>query len=128
MTARRLGHRSLRWDALYCLLVGAIVALAAPVVADALTLPTPVIVVVGLVVILWAGLVEWMRARIELRVALGVVLGVNLVATLLVAGVSLLATTLIAVAATVAVAVEILVFAGSQMIALRGLRSPAGAQ
>lgn len=125
MNGERLGRLSLRIDAVYCLVVGLAVAISAPFLTPAVALPAPLMVAIGVAVVVWAGLVERMRARLPLARALRIVLAGNIAATLAVAAVSVTGAALVAVLVILSVAVDIALFAGSQAIALRRLRAGA---
>ena len=116
-----LGLWSLRLDAIYCTLLGAGVALSAGRIAEMVAIPEPVIAGAGVTVVVWAGLVLWMLAKLRIRTALRLVMGVNVVAALLVAVGAVTAATLLAVVAVLAIAVDIAIFAASQALALRTL-------
>ncbi len=116
---RTLGIWSLRIDAIYCAILGAAVALAATPIASVVALPQPLILAAGIVVVLWASLVLWMVVKLRLRTALWTVMGVNVLASLLVALCAVAAGTLLAVVAVLAIAIDIALFAGSQALALR---------
>lgn len=123
----RIGRRSLRWDAVYCVVLGAAVLVAAPWVGSGVALPVPVIAGVGAAVIVWAGLVVGLLRRLPLRMALRIVMVANVVAAVAVASVSVAAATGFAILVVLAVAVEVALFAASQAAALRLLRlAPAG--
>ncbi|MBO1901752.1 hypothetical protein J4H92_07285 [Leucobacter weissii] len=117
----RFGRWSLRLDALYCAVLGTAVALFAGRIADGLALPPPLIAVAGAAVVVWAGGIVWMLARLSLRAALRSVMIVNVLATVAVGFASATAATLLIVAAVVTVAIDIALFAMSQAIALRAL-------
>lgn len=119
----RVGRLSLRLDAAYCTLLGAGVAIAAPMIAASLPVPVWTLVVAGVAVLLWAGLILVLLARLQLRTALRLVMVANLLAAAAVAAVSSLGATLLVLAAVLAVAVDIALFAGSQAFALRRLRT-----
>lgn len=119
----RVGRLSLRLDAAYCTLLGAGVAIAAPMIAASLPVPVWTLVVAGVAVLLWAGLLLVLLARLQLRTALRLVMVANLLAAAAVAAVSSLGATLLVLAAVLAVAVDIALFAGSQAFALRRLRT-----
>ena len=129
MTGRSIGVWSLRLDAIYCLLLGAFVAVAAPHLATAIALPASVLTVTGVVVVVWSALVLWMVARMRLRSALRLVLCVNILATVLILASSFVATNALVVIAVLAVASEVALFALSQAVAIRRLRTspPVGA-
>ncbi|REJ04667.1 hypothetical protein DY023_14655 [Microbacterium bovistercoris] len=118
---RALGTWSLRLDAIYCALLGGAVALSASSIALVVAIPQPLIVAAGVAVVLWAGLVLWMLARLRICTALRTVMGVNMLAALLVALCAIAAGTLLAVVAVFAVAIDIAIFAASQALALRTL-------
>ena len=117
-----MGRVSLRLDAAYCTLLGAGVAITAPAVAASLAVPAWMLVATGVGVVVWAGLILVMLARLQLRTALRLVMVANLLAALVVAAVSTLGATLLVLAAVLTVAVDIALFAGSQAFALRRLR------
>ncbi|MFK4728822.1 hypothetical protein ROT00_03975 [Agromyces mediolanus] len=116
-----VGRWSLRLDAAYCAVLGAGVALWAVPIAPAVGLPVVLVVAIGVAVVLWAGIVAWMLARLPLRRALRFVMLANLAAALAVAAVSLAAATVLVVLAVLAVAVDVALFAVSQAVALRTL-------
>ena len=120
---RANGHKldiwSLRLDAIYCTLLGAAVALGAGRIAEAVAIPQPVLVIAGVTVMLWAGLVLGMLLKLRLGLALCLVMGVNILAALLVAACTVAAGTTLAVVAVLTVAVDIALFAASQALALR---------
>jgi hypothetical protein len=123
MTGRRLGLLSLRLDALYCTVLGTGLLLAAPRLAAAALLPTVVVAAVGGAVLAWAASVVWMAYRLPLRPALRVVTVANVVAALGLAGLSAVAAGVLLLVGTLAIAVDVGVFAGSQALALRRLRA-----
>jgi hypothetical protein len=123
MSGQRLGLLSLRLDAIYCLILGLVVALSAPLWASSVALPMPLLISSGIAVVLWAGLVEGMRAKLPLRTALRIVMLANIAATVAVAAVSVAGAALIAVLSILSVAVDIALFAGSQALALNRLRA-----
>ncbi|MCG7311294.1 hypothetical protein [Brachybacterium sp. ACRRE] len=125
MKGQRLGMLSLRLDALYCLVLGVIVAAASPIIAPATSLPTWLVLAAGVAVVVWAGAVEWMRSRLHLRTALRIVMTANVAATLAVAAVSFTAAAVLTVLVILAIAVDVAAFAGSQALALGRLRTRA---
>ena len=116
-----LGRWSLRLDAVYCAVLGTAVALFAGQIAESIALPPQLMAAAGVAVVVWAGGVLWMLARLPLRSALRLVMGVNLLAAIAVGFASLSAATLLIVLAVVTVAIDIALFATSQAIALRAL-------
>lgn len=123
MTGRKLGMLSLRLDAAYCVLLGASLAIAAPYLDSQLPLPAEVIVAIGVAIVLWAGAVVWMAARLPLRIALRIVMVANIGAAGAIAASSALAAGVFVLLVILAVAADVGVFAGSQAIALRRLRT-----
>ncbi|WP_024357178.1 hypothetical protein [Leucobacter chironomi] len=118
----RLGRLSLRLDAAYCGLLGAGVALAAPAIAPTLALPAWLVAAVGVAVVVWAGLILLMLARLPLRTALRLVMIANLLAAAAVAAVSATGAAVLVALAVLAIAVDIALFAASQAVALRRLQ------
>lgn len=118
---RALGTWSLRIDAIYCTLLGGAVAVSASSIAGTVAIPQPLIAGAGVAVVLWAGLVLGMLAKLRLRTALRTVMGVNVLAAMLVAICAVAAATLLTVVAVLAIAVDIALFAASQAVALRTL-------
>lgn len=123
MNGQRLGNLSLRLDAAYCVVLGIIVVLASTQIAQTIALPTPIVVVTGVVVAAWGLWVEWMRRHLERRLALRVVMIANIVATMAIALVSLVAATFFSILVIISIAVDVALFAGSQAAALRIMRS-----
>lgn len=123
---QKLGVWSLRIDAIYCLLLGAYVAICAPQIATVVVLPLPLIIATGLLVAVWAMLVWWMVMRMRIRLALQLVMGVNIVAALLIAVASVTAVSSLVAFAVIAIAIDVALFAVSQAIAVRRL-NPAAA-
>jgi hypothetical protein len=122
MTGRRLGVLSLRIDALYCLVLGVAVAVAAPRIAAVVPVPAVVVAAIGVAVLAWAGMVTWMTARLPLRLTLLTVMIVNLVTATTIALFSITAAGVLVLLAILALAVDVAAFAGSQALALNRLR------
>ena len=123
LDGERVGRWSLRLDAAYCAVFGTVLAVSAPALTSVLALPAAVLMAAGIVVVAWAGLVVGLLARLRLRPALRLVMVVNVLAALGVAAVSVAAATAFVVLAVLAVAVDVALFAASQAVALRALRS-----
>ena len=113
----KFGRWSLRLDAAYCVLLGLGVAVFSGKIAEGVAFSPVLIAAAGIVVVVWAGGILWMLARLSLRL----VMVANLLAAVAVAFASAAAATLLVVAAVVTVAVDIALFATSQAIALRAL-------
>lgn len=120
MTGQTLGLGSLRLDAAYCLILGVAVA-AAGKIAGVIALPESLLFATGGIVVVWAGLVFWMAGRVPMKIALRVVMGVNIVATALIAAASVTAASWFVVAVVLAIAIEVGLFAVSQAVAIRRL-------
>ncbi|MFT4081370.1 MAG: hypothetical protein QM638_02185 [Nocardioides sp.] len=117
----KLGRWSLRLDAVYCAVLGTAVALGAGRIARGVALSPFLIALAGIVVVVWAAGVSWMLSSLSLRMALRLVMIVNVFAAIAVLSVSASATTLLIVLAVLAVAIDIALFATSQAVALRAL-------
>lgn len=103
-------------------MLGAGVALAAPAIAPTLALPAWLVAAVGVAVVVWAGLILLMLARLPLRTALRLVMIANLLAAAAVAAVSATGAAVLVALAVLAIAVDIALFAASQAVALRRLQ------
>ena len=82
INGEKFGRWSLRLDAAYCTMLGAAVALFAGPVSEGVALPPPLIVATGVAVVVWAGGIMWMLARLPLRSALRFVMAANMLAAL----------------------------------------------
>lgn len=120
----RVGRWSLRLDAAYCAVLGVVVLATVPEIASTLELPHGVIGGIGIATVLWAAVIVGVVARLRLGTALRLVVAANVLAAIGVAGVSTVAVTAIVAVAVLTVAVDVALFAASQVIALRSL-SPA---
>lgn len=123
ISGRLLGIWSLRLDAAYCLVLGVFVAGMASQIAAVVALPPSLLFATGVIVAVWAGLVLWMVARLRIRLALRLVMGVNVLAAALIAAAALTAASSLVALAVLAIAVDVALFALSQAIAIRKLRS-----
>lgn len=118
MTGERLGRLSLRIDAAYCAIVGFGVIATAPLLEDLLALSSMVLIVVGALTVVWSGGLCWLLVRVPLLVALRIVAAANILAAAALAVFSSLAATVPLSIALVALAIDIAIFAGSQLAAL----------
>ena len=123
INGRSLGIWSLRLDAAYCLVLGVFVAGMASQIAAVVALPPSLLFATGVIVAVWAGLVLWMVARLRIRLALRLVMGVNVLAAALIAAAALTAASSLVALFVLAIAVDVALFALSQAIAIRKLRS-----
>jgi hypothetical protein magn03003830 len=121
INGEKFGRWSLRLDAAYCVMLGAAVALFSGRIAEGLALPAPLIAAVGVAVVVWAGGIVWMLARLPLRSALRLVMVANTLAAPAVGFASATAATVLIALAVVTVAIDIALFATSQAVALRAL-------
>ena len=121
INGEKFGRWSLRLDAAYCTVLGVAVALFAGQIAEGVALPALLIAAAGVAVVVWAGGILWMLARLPLRSALRLVMVANMLAALAVGFASATAATLLIVLAVVTVAIDIALFAMSQAIALSAI-------
>ena len=126
ISGRALGTWSLRIDAAYCFVLGLFVAFAAPQIATVVALPLPLLIGTGILVAVWSGTVLWLVQRVRIRLALQLVMGVNIVAALLIAVAAMTAASALIVIAIIAIALDVALFAVSQAVALRALRGTPG--
>lgn len=121
INGEEFGRWSLRIDAVYSMVLGAAGALFAGQIAEGVPLPAPLIAAGGVAVVVWAGGILWMLARLHLRSALRFVMVANVLAALAVGFASATAATLLIVLAVVAMAIDIALFIISQAIALSAI-------
>ncbi|MGY4642496.1 hypothetical protein [Cellulomonas sp. URHB0016] len=125
MTGRGLGLLSLRMDALYCAVLGAVLVVAARSVAPVVSLPAPVVGAVGGAVVIWGAAVAWMAASVSLRAALRVVTVANLVAAAGITAFSITAAGVLVLLSVLAIALDVAAFGASQALALNRLGTDA---
>lgn len=121
INGEKFGRWSLRLDAAYCGVLGAAVALFTGQIAEGVALPALFIATAGIAVVVWAGGILLMLARLPLCFALRLVMVANVLAAIAVGFASATAATLLIVLAVVTVAIDIALFATSQAVALRAL-------
>ena len=110
-------------DAIYCLVLGAAVAMGAPHIATVISLPAVAVAVIGVAVVVWATVVAWMTVHLGLRLALLTVMIANLVAAVGLAAFSITAAGVLVLLTILAIAVDVAGFAASQALALNRLRA-----
>jgi hypothetical protein len=123
MTGRRLGIVSLKIDVIYCMALGAAVAITARQIAAVVPLPAVAIAVIGVAVVAWAGMVAWMAANLPLRLVLRTVMIANVVAATAIVAFSITTAAVLVLLSILAIAADVLAFAGSQALALSRLRA-----
>lgn len=125
MSGDRLAHLSLRFDAIYCVVLGLVVAGTAPLAARGVALSAPVLVGVGGAVFTWGAYVWWASFRTRIRASTRFVMSANIAATLGLAATGLVAETTALTLAAFVLAVDVTAFAVSQGVALRLLKRAA---
>ena len=113
--AKSLGRWSLGLDAAYCAVAGMLFVLLAPLVARSLALPAATILLVGVIVIVWAGLICGMLAMLPLRWSLRIEMWANVAAAIAITVLS--ATQLPVIPAVVGLAVALEERAGRKAVA-----------
>lgn len=122
MTGDRLAQLSLRFDAIYCIALGLVVAVTAPLTAQGLASPAPVLVVLGAATVTWGAYVWCASRRGSVRTSAQLVMIANVVASLGLAAAGLLSGTAVLSLAAFAIAVDVAAFAVSQGVALRRMK------
>ncbi|GGD70032.1 hypothetical protein [Microbacterium murale] len=122
MTGGRLARLSLRFDAIYCLVVGLVVAGTAPLTANGVALSPPLLIGVGGATFLWGAYVWWASCQRPIRTAARVVMIANIAASLGLATTGLVAGTTVLTLAAFPLSIDVAAFAVSQGTALRRLR------
>lgn len=119
MSGDRLGLLSLRWDAVYCVVVGVTLVALAPWISPRVDLAAALVVSLGVAVVVWAALVAWMAQRFPRRRAVTITMCANVIAALAVAALAPAVSGLIVTLVVIAIAVDVGAFATSQAVALR---------
>jgi hypothetical protein len=122
MTGDRLAQLSLRFDAIYCIAIGLVVAATAPLTTEGVALPAPILVVAGAGVVGWGAYVWWASRRRPIRTSARLVMIANTVASLGLAATGLFSGTAVLSLAAFALAVDVAAFAVSQGVALRRMK------
>lgn len=119
MTGTRIARMSLRLDAVYCIVLGVVVAASAPIAGGSLAVHPLLLAAIGVGTSVWGGYV-WAAASAEpLRARTRLVMVANIVASAGLAATGLLAGTLVLSIAALVLAVDVAAFAVSQGVALR---------
>lgn len=127
VTGERLGRLSLRWDAIYCTVLGIGVTVGSAWLAPLLGLSAALVTVLGLAVVAWAVLLTWLTSRLRLRTALRLVLLANVLAAAGIAASSVVVTSLLVGVVVATVAADVAAFAVSQAVAMGRLPASAPA-
>lgn len=122
MSGERLGRLSLRLDAIYCLVLGVVVAVAAPLVESPTGLSAPLLLAIGIAAAGWGVLVWWSSERWPLRLTLRCVMVANLVASGALAVTGLVAGPVALMIGAAVLSIDVAAFAVSQGVALRRTR------
>ena len=86
-----LARQSLRWDAGYCVVMGAAAAVLAAPLASALDMATPLVLVGGIAAAVWGGFVARLAGASSWRTVTVIVVAANLMAAGALAGIGLVA-------------------------------------
>lgn len=125
MTGDRLAYLSLRFDAIYCIILGLVVAVTAPFAANAVALPPALLIGVGSATFAW-GVYVWRASRQRpIRTSARLVMVANIVASLGLAATGIVAGTTVLALAAFALAIDVAAFAVSQGLALRRIKGAA---
>lgn len=127
MTGDRLAYLSLRFDAIYCAVLGLVVAVTTPLTTQAAALPAPLLVGVGGGTFLWGAYVWWASQQRPIRTHTRLVMIANIAASLGLAATSLVSGTTVLSLAAFVLAIDVAAFAVSQGVALRRLKGAATA-
>lgn len=125
MTGDRIARISLRIDAVYCVVLGVLVAAAAPLASGPLALPALLLTAVGVGTTAW-GVFVWIASHATpLRRRTLLVMAANIVASLGLAATGILAGTALLSIAALVLAADVAAFAVSQGVAVRRMARPA---
>lgn len=127
MTGTRIARISLRVDAEYCLALGLLIALSAPLTSTSVALHPLLLVGAGVLTAIW-GCYVWTAARAQpLRSRTRLVMIANIAASAALAATGLFAETAVLFVAALVLAVDVAAFAVSQGVALRRMGPPTAA-
>lgn len=127
MTGDRLAHLSLRFDAIYCIVLGLVVAITAPFAASGVALSPALLVGVGGATVLWGAYVWRAAQQRPIRTSARLVMVANIIASLGLVTTGIVAGTTVLALAAFALAIDVAAFAVSQGIALRRIKGSAAA-
>lgn len=127
MTGDRLAHLSLRFDAIYCIVLGLVVAVTPPFAASGVALSPALLIGVGAATFLWGAYVWRASLQRPIRTSARLVMVANIVASLALATTGIVAGTTVLALAAFALAIDVAAFAVSQGIALRRIKGSAAA-
>lgn len=127
MTGDRLARLSLRFDAIYCIVLGLVVAVAAPFAANGVALSPALLIGVGGATLLWGAYVWRASHQRPIRTSARLVMVANIVASLGLATTGIVAGTTVLALAAFTLAIDVAAFAVSQGIALRRIKGSATA-
>ncbi|TCC28066.1 hypothetical protein [Kribbella speibonae] len=119
------GDRTLRLDVAYCALAALLLLTFARPLAPLTGLPATALAAAGLGVLAWTALLAYLTAVAPRRLALRIVLAVNVVATLAIAITAATSHDTLLTFLLAAVAAEVAAFAVTQALALRTLQPTA---
>lgn len=127
MNGTRIARISLRIDAVYCVVLGVLLALSAPLTSPSVALHPLLLVGAGVLTAIW-GCYVWTAARAQpLRSRTRLVMIANIAASAALAATGLFAETAVLFAAALVLAVDVAAFAVSQGVALRRMGPPTAA-
>ncbi|GAA3027840.1 hypothetical protein [Microbacterium dextranolyticum] len=124
MSGIRIARLSLRVDAVYCVALGLLIALSAPLTSDSVALPPLLLAAVGVATALWGGYVWTASFARPLRSRTRAVMIANIVASTGLATTGLFAGTVVLCVAALVLAIDVAAFAVSQGVALRRMATP----
>ena len=125
MSGIRIARISLRIDAVYCVALGLLIAVSAPLTSDSVALPPLLLAVIGVGTAAWGCYVWTASYARPLRSRTRVVMVANVVASAGLAATGLLAGTVVLLVTALVLAVDVAAFAVSQGVALRRMAHPA---
>ena len=122
MSGDRLGLLALRWDAVYCVVMGIALAVLCVPIGSWTGAPSAVVAAAGVFVIVGGVAVGWMSSSLDRAHALRIVLSANVIATAALVTTSAAATGVLLTLTAIVIAIDVGAFAAGQAIALRRLR------
>lgn len=127
MTGDRLARLSLRFDAVYCIVLGLVVAVTTPFTTSGLALPPALLIGIGGATFVWGAYIWRASYQRSIRTSARLVMVANIVASAGLATTGIVAGTTVLALAAFALAIDVAAFAVSQGIALRRIKGSTAA-
>lgn len=123
MTGDQLARLSLRVDAIYCIVLGLLIAVTAPIASSGVAAPPALLIAIGSVTLLWGANVWRASYQRPIRTSTRLVMAANIAASVALATTGLVAGPTVLAFAAFVLAIDVGAFAVSQGVALRRIKN-----